>query len=140
MEVLLGAVAAVMVDQSSKGLIISKFAEGQFSASLFLVRFRRVTNPRPTLGLIRNRLALLVLWSLAVLCTVIAIRLGQLFANPVAQFGLGLALGGATGNFWDIWRRNGIVDFIDLGFWPVFNLADAAIVAGTALALYLAWR
>ncbi len=140
MHLLLGAVLAVLVDQSSKSVILSKFAEGQFSASVFLVRFWRVTNPRLTLGLIRNRIILFVLWALAVLSTVVAIRSGHWFANPAAQFGLGLALGGATGNFWDMWRRNGIVDFIDLRFWPVFNLADAAIVAGTALALCLAWH
>jgi signal peptidase II len=32
-------------------------------------------------------------------------------------------------------RRGGVVDFIDLRVWPVFNLADAAIVVGTVVAV-----
>jgi signal peptidase II len=51
---------------------------------------------------------------------------------------LGLVLGGALGNLTDrIVRGPGIsgtvVDFIDLHVWPVFNLADSAIVIGAAL-------
>ncbi|MDP9329647.1 MAG: signal peptidase II [Actinomycetota bacterium] len=49
---------------------------------------------------------------------------------------LGLVLGGALGNLTDRLVRGGelfsgrVVDFIDLHWWPVFNLADAAIVVG----------
>ena len=49
---------------------------------------------------------------------------------------LGFVLGGASGNLLDRafrsprWGRGAVVDFIDLQFWPVFNLADAAIVIG----------
>lgn len=58
--------------------------------------------------------------------------------NKALQFGLGLVSGGALGNLVDRLWHGGVVDFIDLGFWPVFNLADSAIVVGTAwLALLL---
>ena len=50
--------------------------------------------------------------------------------------GLGLALGGAGSNVLDQLRRGAVVDFLDLGWWPVFNLADAAIVAGVIGLLY----
>jgi len=60
---------------------------------------------------------------------------GPISQNGAVQASLGSALGGATGNFLDRWRHHGVVDFIDLGFWPVFNLADIAIVVGTAIAL-----
>jgi signal peptidase II len=46
--------------------------------------------------------------------------------------GLGLALGGAAGNVLDWIRRGAVVDFVDLGWWPVFNLADGGIVVGIA--------
>lgn len=48
--------------------------------------------------------------------------------------GVGLVLGGALGNIGDrIFRDTGgaVVDFIDVGWWPVFNVADAAIVIGS---------
>ena len=58
---------------------------------------------------------------------------------------LGLILGGATGNLLDrVLRGSGlsgrVVDFIDLHVWPVFNVADAAIVVGAALLAFAALR
>jgi signal peptidase II len=48
---------------------------------------------------------------------------------------MGIAVGGATGNLLDLLLRGGVVDFVDLRFWPVFNIADAAILGGVVLAL-----
>ena len=55
--------------------------------------------------------------------------------NAVSAVGLGLVLGGALGNLADRALRGPalsghVVDFIDLHWWPVFNLADSAIVLG----------
>lgn len=49
------------------------------------------------------------------------------------QAGLGAMLGGAAGNLVDGLRHGGVTDFLDIRVWPVFNLADAAIVMGAAL-------
>ncbi|HYY89502.1 MAG TPA: signal peptidase II [Chloroflexota bacterium] len=50
---------------------------------------------------------------------------------------LGLQLGGAVGNLIDRIRQGYVVDFVDFGYksnwWPVFNVADSAIVIGVAL-------
>lgn len=46
----------------------------------------------------------------------------------------GAMFGGAAGNLIDGVRRGAITDFIDLQVWPVFNLADTAIVTGAVLA------
>ena len=59
----------------------------------------------------------------------------------LASVALGLILGGALGNLADRairapGLRGHVVDFIDLHVWPVFNLADSAVVIG---ALLLAW-
>ena len=59
---------------------------------------------------------------------------------------LGLLLGGATGNLIDrLLRapgpfRGGVVDWIELPHWPVFNVADSSIVCGGILAVLLAMR
>jgi signal peptidase II len=56
---------------------------------------------------------------------------------------LGLVLGGALGNLADrIFRapafgRGSVIDFVDLRWWPVFNLADAAITCGCVLLVLL---
>lgn len=46
---------------------------------------------------------------------------------------LGLILGGAIGNLADRVRLGYVIDFIDFGWFPVFNLADSAIVCGVGL-------
>jgi signal peptidase II len=61
--------------------------------------------------------------------------------SPLTAAALGCVLGGALGNLTDrILRgpdlRGHVIDFIDVGPWPVFNLADSAIVVGAVL---LAW-
>jgi signal peptidase II len=61
--------------------------------------------------------------------------------DPLAAAALGLVLGGALGNLTDRalrgpGLRGRVIDFVDLHVWPVFNVADAAIVVG---ALLLAW-
>ncbi|RRR69095.1 MAG: signal peptidase II [Candidatus Viridilinea halotolerans] len=54
------------------------------------------------------------------------------------QVALGMILGGAMGNILDRVRLGYVVDFISVGWWPVFNLADSGITLGvTVLALYL---
>jgi signal peptidase II len=54
-------------------------------------------------------------------------------AGPaLLRIGLSLVLGGAIGNLIDRVRLGYVVDFIDLRWWPVFNVADSAIVVGVA--------
>jgi len=139
MELVVAAILTFAVDQAGKRFVLKRFAKGQVSSSALLVRIRRITNPNMGFGFIRNRHILLALWVLLVLSTVLVIYSGRFFVSHVARLGLGLALGGATGNLWDVMRRQGVVDFIDLRFWPVFNLADVAIVLGAASALWFAW-
>jgi signal peptidase II len=56
--------------------------------------------------------------------------------TPWAAVGLGLLVGGAVGNLADrlVGGHGGaVVDFIDLQWWPAFNVADAAITCGAVL-------
>jgi signal peptidase II len=58
-------------------------------------------------------------------------------AHLVTGIGLSLIMGGALGNLWDRLARGRVVDFLLFYFkryqWPVFNLADSAIVVGAGL-------
>ncbi len=59
---------------------------------------------------------------------------------------VGLVTGGAAGNIvdrlfrGDAWLHGAVVDFIDLQWWPVFNIADAAICIGGALLVFTSFR
>ena len=81
-----------------------------------------------------SRMTIVISWLLALTSAIVLYRLGTWFQSPLAQAGLGLALGGAASNLVDILERRSIVNVIDLGWWPIFNLADAAILGGLAAA------
>jgi signal peptidase II len=80
---------------------------------------------------------LAVVWCVALGCAIVLrSRLGW-FARPGAMFGLGAAFGGAAGNLLDLIRRRPIIDFVDFRWWPVFNVADLAIVGGLLAAFLI---
>lgn len=85
-----------------------------------------------------------VVLSLVALGVVAAIaRTARRLGSSAWAVCLGLILGGAVGNLIDrIFRapgplRGAVVDWIDLRVWPVFNLADSALVIGVCLAVVL---
>jgi signal peptidase II len=57
--------------------------------------------------------------------------------HRLLRLALGLQLAGALGNLIDRVRLGHVTDFFDVGPWPVFNIADASIVAGVAILAYL---
>ena len=65
------------------------------------------------------------------------VRMGARADKSIARVAVGAVVGGAAGNLVDRIVRSdaglfdgAVVDFLDLGWWPVFNLADTAIVVG----------
>jgi signal peptidase II len=60
--------------------------------------------------------------------------------NIWIRVSLGLQLGGAMGNLVDRILRGYVVDFVDIGFWPIFNIADLSIVLGVAILAYFLWE
>ncbi len=51
----------------------------------------------------------------------------------LVRVGTGMVLGGAAGNLLDRARFGYVVDFLELPYWPIFNVADACIVTGGVL-------
>ena len=82
------------------------------------------------------RCILVAVWCCSLASAWVLHTSGRWFQDPVTLVGLGCALGGAAANLADILQRQSVVDFIDLGWWPIFNLADVGIVGGLALALW----
>lgn len=83
----------------------------------------------------------------AVGVVVVLLRSRVAAASGAAAVAVGLVLGGALGNLADRAFRDGdgllggaVVDFLDLGWWPVFNVADAAIVVGAVGLVLAGWR
>lgn len=124
---------ALGLDQGAKALALAGAREGRASFLTGLIRVRLVSG---TGTAIRGQCSVLtVVWALAAAASILSLELGLLFSGGLAPAGLGLALGGAGSNLTDRIFRGGVVDFVDLRVWPVFNPADVAILAGLALVL-----
>ena len=100
-----------------------------------LLRITHVRNSGAAFGVFQGRQPLLIASALAAAAIVVVSYPRVSFSNWPARLGLGLGLGGAVGNLIDRLRFGGVVDFLEVGPWPVFNLADTAIVVGVALIL-----
>ena len=125
----------LLLDQWSKRVVELCAAYGRRSSAYFL-RIPPVRNVRKSGKSTKDRVILVFIWAIAAASTLLLYRSGVRFNSHIGRIGIGSALGGAAGNLLDIWRRRFIVDFIDLRLWPVFNLADFAIVAGIALSFW----
>jgi len=129
---LIAATSVSALDQATKALVARRLAAGQ--ATETRVKIRRVNNVYD--GSPRSGRVLLLLWVCLVGFICLVQRYGPFFQHPAARLGIGAALGGAASNLYDRLRRGAVIDFIDLSWWPVFNVADTAITAGAALALW----
>jgi signal peptidase II len=126
--------AALALDQGAKALALAGARDGRASVLPWLIRVRLVSGAGTAIQVQRS--VLTVVWALAATASILALELGPLSHGGLAPAGLGLALGGAGSNLVDRIFRGGVVDFVDLRVWPVFNPADVAILAGLALVLF----
>jgi len=125
----------IALDQLAKASVLSRFREGE-SVSFGVLAIRRVLNQKVHGRFLQSYTTQVALWGAEVVLLVGVVAFGPFFQGAVAPIALGAALGGAGSNLLDRLRCGGVVDFIDLGFWPVFNLADVAIVAGILTSVF----
>jgi signal peptidase II len=124
--------ATVALDQAAKAVVAERLSEGRFYTLAGPVGLRRVRNVRGGLGGLGRGRALVTWLALAGCATATWVLVpGRI--DTAAAIGIGLSLGGAAGNLIDRMRRGAVEDFIVLGPWPVFNLADIAMTAGVGL-------
>ncbi|MBI3910838.1 MAG: signal peptidase II [Armatimonadetes bacterium] len=102
-----------------------------------ILYFTHIRNSGTAFGLLPDGGAgLTVMAVAAILCIVAywrAVQRRRRPVHPLLATGLALPLGGAVGNLVDRIFLGQVVDFIDLRFWPVFNVADTAITVGAVL-------
>ena len=99
-------------------------------------RITYTTNTGGAFGILGNQGFLIVITTLLGIAAILLYSRYPLFNRMLAQIALGLLLGGAVGNLLDRIFREKVTDFIDVGAWPVFNLADTAITVGVILFFY----
>jgi signal peptidase II len=133
-EMAAAAVSVVAADQASKAFILSRSWAVGSNTGFFSIRRQLTRRVVPVSTLPTPLLA--GLWIASTAIGAVLLQAGMIPKNPMSAVGIGAALGGAAGNLVDRLRHGAIVDFIAIGCWPVFNFADAAIVAGVGLLLW----
>lgn len=134
--ILLTAVTVLAADQVTKAMVRAWLPRGK-SVDLRLFRLRQVRNPGSAFGLIQGQSLPFFVAGIAVLFLFLAaLWRWKGFHGKAFHVSLGLIMAGAVGNIIDRIFLGEVVDFIDLRFWPVFNLADLAMVVGVATALF----
>ncbi|MFI5230352.1 MAG: signal peptidase II [Gemmatimonadales bacterium] len=136
------------VDSATKALAASRLIPQQIPHAIYgdWLRFTLVHNPGAAFGL---HIGSYSRWIFMVLTIVALVILGRLYAatkpgDLLRTLSLALVCGGAIGNLIDrIASRDGVVDFIDIGFgdsrWPTFNIADMAVSIGAFLLAWVLW-
>jgi signal peptidase II len=129
------AVAALAADQLTKQIVATQLALGESVHVAGPLYIRHVENPGIAFGLFSS-------WASAVTFLTAGAVLWMLFyfaksgaRHPILPVALGLLVGGSLGNLVDRLRIGHVTDFLDLRFWPAFNLADTFIVVGVAALL-----
>ena len=125
----------VFLDQLTKYLI--SISKPEWKLSFLQIHF--VQNTGAGFGLLKGQMGILAVISAVVVLAVLFLY-KKIPQHKIPQALFGLFLGGVAGNLIDRVVRHYVVDFIDVGFWPVFNLADTAIsVSVIGLILYF-WK
>lgn len=124
------------MDQFSKVLIRRLFSPGQSISILGFFKITHVKNPGAAFGLLPNHQLIFSITTFVVVVLIFFYYRRLKPSERAVKFALGLELGGAVGNLVDRLFFGQVTDFLDFRIWPVFNLADIAIVAGL---LVLGW-
>lgn len=132
---LIATVTAVAgADQYTKSLIRRTFELGESSTVIDGVLWlTHVKNTGAAFGMLKGQTWLLVSVAFAVLAGVVFVGVKVRPKSAIAQFALALIAAGAVGNLIDRLFAGGVTDFFDVGWWPVFNIADISLNVGVAM-------
>ncbi len=127
---LLGVIA---LDQATKYVVKSNLDlyEAWPAEGFFRIAYR--TNSGSAFGLFPGQTVTLIFLSLFAIGFLFYFYRTRALSYPLLRLAIGLQLGGAVGNLIDRLRHGAVVDFIDVGPWPTFNVADSSIVVGIFL-------
>jgi signal peptidase II len=134
------AVAVLVLDQVTKCIFSQTFAIGE-SVTLIphVLKFTLVYNWGAGFGILQGQRIFFLVFSLIVLGYIVY-NWKKISSNKMAAIPLGLLLGGILGNFIDRLIFGYVVDFIDIGVWPIFNVADSAITVGVIWMVVSIWK
>jgi len=131
------AAGVVIVDQVAKHWAVTSLGSDRVIDVVWTLRFNLAFNNGMAFGQGRGLGPIIgVVATVVIVYLLISLR-DQ--SSRISTVGMGLLIGGAAGNLidrllrGDAWLRGSVVDFIDLQWFPIFNVADMAVNIGAAL-------
>jgi signal peptidase II len=133
----LGAVvaAAVIADQVTKHVVSSQLAVGDSVNVAGPFAIHHVHNSGIAFGLFAGATGMVIALTAVAVTWMLVFFARSGARHPVLPVALGLLIGGSVSNLADRVRLGHVTDFLDLRYWPAFNLADVCIVVGVVLLL-----
>ncbi len=130
------AVAAIAADQLTKRLVSSRLALDESAQVLGPLSIHHVQNSGIAFGLFSSAASLVIVLTALAVAWMLWFFARSGARHPILPVALGLVIGGSVSNLVDRVRLGHVTDFLDLRFWPAFNLADSFIVVGVGVLLY----
>ncbi len=131
--------AVIALDQWTKWLVEQNIALGEDVYPIdFLAPFFRFTfwkNTGAAFGLFQNASQVLLVVSIVISLLLVWVYFKSLDEPVLFRISLSMMLGGAIGNIIDRVTQGFVTDFIAVGRFPVFNVADSAVTVGVGLML-----
>ena len=138
------AIVIIVIDQITKGLIVANMKIGEqipLIENLLYITSHR--NKGAAFGILQGQM-----WLFFTITIIVVIGVVYILQKKVNYTGRGIAygliLGGAIGNFIDRLFRGEVVDFIDVKIvsydFPIFNVADSALVIGVILLMLFTFK
>ena len=134
------AALVFLLDQFSKFLVRELLAFREAYPAQGFFRITHSHNTGSAFGILQDQNGPLILVALAGIIVLALIYHSQRRPTNLLRLSIGLQMGGAAGNLLDRVLLGHVIDFIDVGKWPIFNLADSSIVVGLVLLGWLFLR
>ncbi len=140
------AVIILLLDQLTKWLVLDRLASPGSPGAVELVpgvlSFVYVENRGAAFGIFQGHSDLVLVAAILLVTGITIVMYRMSTGSPLLPYATGLIVGGALGNIIDRIRLGFVVDFVAVGPWPKFNVADAGVSVGVALMFvaFLFWQ
>ena len=129
------AAAAVVADQLTKHVVASQLRLDEEVKVLGPFSVHHVQNSGIAFGLFAQATAIVIVLTMIAVAWMVGYFARSGARHPLLPVAVGLLIGGSISNLADRIRLGHVTDFLDLKYWPAFNLADSFIVIGVAILL-----
>jgi len=137
-------VVIVVLDQVLKSIMTSWLGPGnmfhRYDVIGTFAGFQYLENRGAAFGILPEQTELLTAIAIVIVVFAVDVMWKEARANVPAAVAIGMIVGGALGNIIDRVRLGYVVDFVAIGTYPKFNLADAMVTVGVVLLLWASFR